>query len=133
MTRTPKVSVTGQSAETIRLWFEADGQPWLALGLTPNQWGQVRCKNLLAGRKGWFPRTAAVQGGRPVARVTRRGDDRGPAFVPLPAGEGPVRLDGTPVIEGPRGVGTIVAGDAESVRREYARIVSGRPGREVFV
>lgn len=74
-----------------------------------------------------------VWAGRPVARVTRRDDDRGPAFVLLPAGQRPVRLDGTPMLEDPREVGTIVAGDAESVRREYARIVSGQIGREVFV
>lgn len=48
--------------DSIRLWFEADGFPWLVLGMQPNQWGMVKCRNLITGNVGWFPRYAVIKG-----------------------------------------------------------------------
>ena len=68
--------------------------------------------------------TCTVWVGKSPARVLRTPDDRGPAWVMLPAGVKPVRMDGTPMLDGAEEAGTIAAGDPESVRREYELIVA---------
>lgn len=52
----------------MRIWFESDGHPWLVLGMTPNKYGVIKCKNLLTNQHGWFLPCFIAKAGKLTAK-----------------------------------------------------------------